>query len=344
MNRAFWALFIARNKEFYRDKGTLAWSFLFPILVVLGFGFIFNGEKQNLFKVAVQSTRPAAEIAVLDLPQTEFVTVQETDGPKGALEKLKRHQYDLVVSESIGNRAIHYWVNASSPKGQILERLLLGKARTLKPAVTVNKLTVEGKEIRYVDWVVAGLLGMNIMFSALFGVGYVIVRYRKNGVLKRLKATPVHARTFILAQIASRLVLIQVVTALVFFGIQFIIHFDMRGSYALLFTVYGVGSFCLIALGLLIAARISSEELAGGLLNVLSWPMMFLSGVWFSLEGSPDWVKTVALAFPLTHVVDATRAIMTEGAGWIDTAPHLAVLGVLGIVFVALGAALFRWD
>lgn len=334
--QAFWALFFARNKEFYRDKGTLVWNFAFPILVVLGFSLIFNGNKQNLFKVALQSARPATEISALDLPQTEFVAVQEIEGQNGAISKLKRHQYDLVVSVGKDSHELRYWVNASSPKGQILERLFVNKH--------AKREIVEGKEIRYVDWVVAGLLGMNIMFSALFGVGYVIVRYRKNGVLKRLKATPVHARTFILAQISSRLALILISTTLVFLGIQYIIHFDMQGSYALLFVVYAVGAFCLIALGLLVASRLHSEEFAGGLLNALSWPMMFLSGVWFSLEGSPEWVKKIALALPLTHVVDASRAIMTEGAGWTETVPHIAVLGILGAIFVTLGAVLFRWD
>ncbi len=103
------------------------------------------------------------------------------------------------------------------------------------------------------------------------------------------------------------------------------------------------GALSLIALGLTIAARFSSEELVGGLLNVLTWPMMLLSGIWFSLEGSPQWVQAIARIFPLTHVLDAARAVMLDGAGFADVAPQLAYLAVTALVFLAFGAWSFRW-
>jgi ABC-2 type transport system permease protein len=155
--------------------------------------------------------------------------------------------------------------------------------------VRYTRSTVSGRSVGYVDWLVPGVLGMNMMFSCLFGVGYVIVRYRKNGFLKRLNATPLKAFEFILAQVTSRLMLIMSVTTLVFIGTHFLIGFYMSGSYLALLLVAVLGACSMISLGLLIAARVASEEFAGGLLNMLSWPMMFLSGVWFSLEGAhPD--------------------------------------------------------
>jgi ABC-type multidrug transport system permease subunit len=118
----------------------------------------------------------------------------------------------------------------------------------------------------------------------------------------------------------------------------------MRGSYVNLFLISLVGAVCLISLGLLVAARFSSEELAGGILNLLTWPMMLLSGVWFSLEGTNPIVRKIALFLPLTHLVDGARAIMTEGAGLMEIAPNLAVLAAMAAVFLSIGSFIFRWE
>ena len=234
--------------------------------------------------------------------------------------------------------ARRYWVNESSPAGYVLERLLKGSDEGF------TKETVTGDEIRYVDWLISGILAMNLMFSALFGVGFVIVRYRKNGVLKRLKATPVTAFEFIAAQVVSRLWLLMTVTVLVFVGTDLILDFRMYGSYLDLLIVFILGAICLISLGLLFAARISSEELAGGLLNAISWPMMFLSGVWFSLEGVNPWLQKLAQCMPLTHVIDGARAIMIDGASLLDIAPNLIVLVVMSALFLVIGSYSFRWE
>ncbi len=118
----------------------------------------------------------------------------------------------------------------------------------------------------------------------------------------------------------------------------------MRGSYANLFLISLLGSICLISLGLLVAARLSSEELAGGILNLLTWPMMLLSGVWFSLEGTNPVVRKIAQFLPLTHLVDGARAIMTEGAGFAQVLPELSILLVMSAVFLAIGSLIFRWE
>ena len=200
-----------------------------------------------------------------------------------------------------------------------------------------------GRPIRYVDWLVPGVLGMNMMFSCLFGVGYVIVRYRKNGFLKRLNATPLKAIEFIAAQVASRLMLIMSITIAVYIGTDLLVGFYMAGSYGVLLLVALLGATSMISLGLLVAARVTSEELAGGLLNLLSWPMMFLSGVWFSLEGTYPWLQHAAQVLPLTQMLEAARAVMLDGAGILQVLPHLLALAVMSALFLALGAASFKW-
>jgi ABC-type multidrug transport system permease subunit len=110
-----------------------------------------------------------------------------------------------------------------------------------------------------------------------------------------------------------------------------------------LLTVLVIGAICLISLGLMISARVTSEELAGGFLNIVTWPMMMLSGVWFSLESANEWVRQLANIFPLTHVLDAARAVMIDGAGLADIAPQLTILVIMSALFLAFGALAFRW-
>lgn len=182
------------------------------------------------------------------------------------------------------------------------------------------------------------------MFSCLFGVGYVIVRYRKNGFLKRLKATPLRPLEFIVAQILSRLILIMAVTVFVYAGTQYFIDFRMQGSLFTLFLVALTGAISLISLGVLVAARVTSEELAGGILNMLTWPMMLVSGVWFSLEGTHPLIQQLAKIFPLTLILDSARAVMLDGASLAQVMPQLGALLAMSGVFLAIGATAFSWQ
>jgi ABC-2 type transport system permease protein len=333
--RRFWAVFVARNKEFLRDRGALAWNLMFPFFVVFGMSFAFSGRNQDVFKVGVIGGLQALPPG---FAATRYVKFVPFDDEAAAQARLRHHQVDLLVK---AGPPLSYWVNETSPKGYLVERIMLGTDAASPPPV---RGAVSGREIRYVDWLVPGLLAMNMMFSALFGVGYAIVRYRKNGVLKRLKATPLRAVEFLAAQIVSRLVLIMAVLSVVYQGSDFFLHYERLGSLASLYLIFTLGAACLISLGLLVAARATSEELAGGLLNLLSWPMMFLSGVWFSLEGAPRPLRLFAGLFPLTHTIDAARAVMTEGATLVQVSGHLAVLVVMTAVFLAVGAWSFRWE
>ncbi len=339
----------ARSLEFLRDRSALGWNFAFPLLMVAGFAWIFSGPSQPMFKVAVLlpdgHTLSSASHPVAAAPGVQFY--DESDEAV-ARAKVARHRIDLAIDYR--QRTPRYFINPGSQKGQVAEAVLkasgnLGAAD--HPALLPQAERIEeiGEGIRYVDWAAPGVLGMNLMFSCLFGIGYVIVRYRKSGYLKRLNATPLTAAEFIVAQLLSRLVLTFVVTTVVFVGCDFFLHFRMEGSYWLLALVTLVGSYSMIAMGLVISARVTSEELAGGLLNLLSWPMMVLSGVFFSLDGAPAAVVLASKLFPLTHLLDAARAIMLDGAGLASTAVTTPLLVLIGcsVVFTFLGALGFRW-
>ena len=331
------AIFKARNLEFIRDRGTLSWNIVLPFALVFGLSFIFSAERPE-YTVGVLQAEVELDRTVhpfLDTRYIDFVVVHDRSS---GVRKVARHQLDLLVQFE---GQPQYWINPESPKGYFVEFALLQADKDAGSGMV--KSQIEGEPVRYVDWVLPGILGMNVMFSSLFGVGYVVVRYRKNGFLKRLRATPLRPIEFVIAQVASRLLLILVITSLVFAGTKFFLDTRMDGSYPLLFLILFLGSISMISMGLLVAARVTSEELAGGMLNMVTWPMMMLSGVWFSLEAASGWIRQLASIFPLTHMLNAARAVMLDGAGLSAIAPDLGAMLAMTVVFMLLGALTFRW-
>jgi ABC-type multidrug transport system permease subunit len=338
MLQRIYAIFAARNREFLRDRGALAWNLLMPVILVFAFAFAFGGDGRDEFTVGVLQSADDIDTSEHPFLESRFMEFVVLDDAESAYRKVERHQLDLLVTFEQHHR---YWVNPDSPKGYFAERLLLQS--DAEADGHMQKEQIAGDAIRYVDWVLPGILGMNMMFSCLFGVGYVVVRYRKNGFLKRLRATPLRPAEFIVAQVGSRLAMVTVVTVFLYVCTHLILDTRMEGSYLTLLLVALVGSVSMVSLGLLIAARVTSEELAGGLLNLISWPMMMLSGVWFSLEGAGVAVQKIASLFPLTHVLNSARAVMLDGATILDIAPSLIILTALSLAFLALGARFFRW-
>lgn len=328
--RRFLAVFKARNIEFFRDKSSLSWNLIFPVLLLVGFSFIFSGDGRALYKIGV------LELTEVNSPfiETRHIDFINYRDEAKAREKLTQHNIDLLIDFS--NKK--YWVNDLSPKSYLVEKIFLAEQSGFV------RLEASGEKIRYVDWVLPGILGMNMMFSCLFGVGYVIVRYRKNSVLKRLKATPLSAFEFVSAQLLSRLFIVIFMSALIYAGCNLFFDFYMLGSYFDLLVIGLFGAFSLITLGLLMASRSKSEELVGGLLNMTSWPMMMLSGVWFSLEGAPEALKVVANFLPLTHLVQGARKVIIEGASLLEIGDHLLALTLMSSVFLILGSYLFNWN
>lgn len=339
MLQRIYAIFSARNREFVRDRGTMAWNLVLPVVLLFGLSFAFSGDGRDQYTVGILQDSEELDASLHPFLQTRFINFVVVSDEPDAFSKIERHQLDLLLQLGERNR---YWINPESPKGYFAERLLLQSESVSDDSI--ERAQISGAEIRYVDWVLPGILGMNMMFSCLFGVGYVVVRYRKNGFLKRLRATPLRPLEFIIAQIASRMVLIMAITVFVYTGTHLILDTRMEGSYLTLLLIAMAGAICLVSLGLLVAARVSSEELAGGLLNMINWPMMLLSGVWFSLEGAGPVIQNVAKVFPLTHVLESARAVMLDGATLIEIAPHLVALALMSALFLAIGAAIFRWN
>jgi len=335
--RRMFAVWHARNLEFLRDRSSLIFNFVMPLALVVAFAVIFGGQPRGEFNIGVIAAPDVALDARLHpFLGTRFVDFHRVEPPglDAAIRAVERHETDLLLDL---RTAPHYWVNTDSPKGYLAEKLLLESARD------AIRQPVSGAAVGYVDWLLPGILGMNMMFSCLFGVGYVVVRYRKSGFLRRLSATPVTALEFGAAQILSRLALTISVTTLVYVVLALLVPFRNEGSALLLFATALLGAICMISLGFMVAARFSSEELANGVINLVSWPMMLLSGVWYSLEGAPAWLRMAAEVLPLTQMLKAARAIMLDGAGAFDILPQLATLTGMTAVFLGIAAAGFRW-
>lgn len=345
--KRIWHLFYARNLEFLRDRDSMAWALVFPFLLLLGLYFVFG---QN-------NTPPAVKVGISGRDQSTWVErfqklsqvqVVPLSTPSEAQQKLAHHGVDLWLNTDVDPPQYH--VSDTAPKGYLAERLTIyewerRQQDTSQHTASFQRKSLPGDaEVPYLEWFFPGLLSMNLMFSAVFGVGYVIVRYRKNGVLKRLAATPVTAFEFLSAQVASRLFLIAFNTLILMGGGLLLFHFPVRGSALALVALFAVGSTSLIALGTLVSARTESEELANGLLNLMTFPMMLLSEVWFSLEGASPWMQRLAWYMPLTHLVKGARAIMNDGAGFQEIRPHLTVLALMTLFFLSVGASLFRWQ
>ncbi len=332
------AIMRARFREFYRDKASWSWNLAMPVLIIIGFAFIFSDESQDVFKVALIAPADNTQLQTfLDTRYIRFVKVQDR---AQAIVKVQRHQYDMLLDLSQTPR---YWINEYSSKGYLLEKILRQSLSADAP-LKLQQETVSGRDIRYVDWVMPGILAMNMMFSCLWGVGWVVVRYRKNGVLRRLQATPLTALEFLSAQVIARMIIVTGIAILVFIGADLVVDFTMRGSYLTLFIVFFIGAACLTSMGLMVATRLKTEEVADGLLNLISWPMMIFSGVWFSMEGTHPVAQFISSLFPLTHLVNAARAVMIDGAGLADVSFEIALLSGLTVLLMLLAARLFRWS
>ncbi|UTW46426.1 ABC transporter permease [bacterium SCSIO 12696] len=322
------ALWAARNREYYRDKASLFWSFVFTPLLVVILALSFSGENTEVFAVGVLDdsiSHPGAERG--------YITAISYSDRERAFKQVEYQQIAMLFDPTTRT----YWINSRSSKSQLLEELLTDELAGW------NKQVTSGRQVRYIDWVLPGMLAMNIMFSGLFGVGYVIVRYRKNGVLKRLQAAPIKAWQFLLAQGMSRLSIMLVVTTILFVACWWLVDLVVVGNPWLLLLVAFLGNLSIISLALLFASRSASEEFTNGLLNAISFPMLLLSEVWFSLDRAPQWLQWIAEISPLTHMVRAARTVMLEGGDFASILPSVLVLSVMSAVFLVAAGWLFRW-
>ncbi len=343
--KRMWALFVARNLEFFRDKASFGWNFALPFLIIVSFGFTLGAKEQQHFKVGIFPTDAQINGLESTIPPFfrqgklfQFINfASQAEGEK----KLQHHKIDLLLDPKSPTH--RYWINNSSPQSAVAEQVFLASFLQDQQGVA-DKQIVQGAQIRYIDWLFPGILAMNMMFSALWGIGFVVVRYRKNGTLKRLKATPLTPLEYLGAQLFSRIFLLMFTVVVVWIGTDLIFHFQVQGSFGALALIFFLGGLSLSSMGLVLAARGTSEEFTSGILNFISLPMMFLSEVWISLEGSPTWVLNLAKIFPLTHLLTGARKIMNDGATLADIQSECLILVATTLICLKVAAGIFSWN
>jgi ABC-2 type transport system permease protein len=332
-------LTLMRFREFLREPEALFWVFVFPILLTAGLGVAFRNRPADVLKIAAVTPQMAKSLG-----QERLLDVQELSA-RTAEEALRAGKVALLAEPGPGGTVV-YRYDDTNPEGRtariLADRAVQRAAGRVDPVSTEDRLMREPGS-RYIDFLVPGLLGMNLMGSAIWGLGFAIVDARRKKLMKRLIATPMPRHDYLLSFVLSRLLLLVIeVGALLGFG-ALVFHVPLRGSLFVLATLCVLGSLSFSALGLLIASRVRTVEAASGLMNLVMMPMWVLSGVFFSAQRFPGTVQPVIRALPLTAIIDALRANMLQGASFPQMARQLWVLTGWLIVCFTLALKLFRW-
>jgi ABC-2 type transport system permease protein len=344
--RAFLALCLARAREGYREPEVLFWAFVFPVLLSAALAVAFRGRPAESSRVVVL-TGPGSERLLVVLRGTPLLVVEEATEDEAA-RALRMGRADVVVAAPASPGApVEFRLDPSRPEAGV------ARARAddalQRAAGRVDRVPSRLREVsepggRYVDFLVPGLVGMNLMSAGMWGVGYALVDMRIKKLLKRLLATPMRAADFMAALMATRVVSTFVeVGALLGFA-SLALGVPVRGSLASVMAVAVLGAVCFAGLGLAVACRAQKIETVSGLMNLLQLPMFVGSGVFFSVERFPQAVQPALRALPLTALNDALRAVTLEGAPLASQWPQLVVLAAWGGASFVVGLRLFRWS
>ena len=343
MERSLVQLTLVRFREFIRQPEAVFWTFVFPILLAVGLGLAFRSKAPDRPKIGVVPSTSSPTI-LASLKKDSSVIVEEMTDSAAAKALRTARVALLVLADSGGTvRYVYDPSRSESANARLLvdRAIQTGAGRTDPVKVSEQKVTEKGS--RYIDFVIPGLLGMNLMGSGIWGIGFAIVDSRSKRLLKRFMATPMSRTEYLLAFLFSRLffLVLEVITLLGFGALAFGV--PLRGSLLELGAICLLSALAFSALGLLIASRAKTIEGVSGLMNFVMMPMWIFSGVFFSSSNFPALVQPVIKLLPLTAVNDALRANMLEGTQITALGLEMAVIvGWLVIGFVA-ALKLFRW-
>lgn len=338
-------LTLVRYREFFREPEAVFWVFVFPVLLTGGLGIAFRNQAPERTRVAVVERGTASRDVVEALGRASDISAEALPEPAAA-DALRTGRVALVVVPAGRGDTVEYRFDADRPESRTARLLVDGalqRAAGRSDPVAVTEQRVSEPGARYVDFVVPGLLGMNLMGSGIWGLGFAIVDARRKKLLKRLIATPMSRTQFLASFVLSRLTMLVIeVGVLVGFGVL-AFGVPLRGSVVTLLLICLLSALSFGALGLLIASRARTVEGVSGLMNLVMLPMWIFSGVFFSASRFPDALQPFIQALPLTAVIDALRATMLEGAGWARLAPEIAIVAAWLLGSFVLAVRLFRW-
>ncbi len=339
---ALWQLTLARVREYLREPEALFWAFAFPAILTLGLGIAFRSPGRVPVRVGVEDGPGAGAIVAALEPRAGF-TVERLAA--GAIETaLRDGRVDMVVRPGTPPAYRYDPTRAQSRLARLAVDDALERAAGREDRWTPVEQAAEVPGSRYIDWLVPGLLGLNVMSTGLWSIGFAIVETRNRKLLKRLVATPMRRRDYLAAQILARLAFL-VPEAVVFLGFaRLAFGVGNQGSYLACGALLFLGGISFAGLGLLIASRARTIEAVSGLLNVVMLPLWLLSGVFFPTSQFPAAMQPIIKVIPLTAFNDALRAVMLDGRSLSALPLEMGILVVWGLVSFGLALQLFRWQ
>jgi len=337
-------LALTRFREFIREPEAVFWTFVFPLLLAGGLGLAFRSRPSEVVKVAVLASTPGATAvqgALATEPGLQVLVLDDT----AATNALRIGTVALVVvaSDSLHAGFRYDIARPEARSARLLVDRALQRAAGREDPVAIEESLVSEPGSRYIDFVLPGLLSMNLMGSGMWGIGFSIVDARRKKLLKRFVATPMRRFHYLASFLLLRLVLMVVeVTVITLFGVL-VFGVPLRGSIVAFGAACLLGALVFGSLGLLVASRVQTIEAASGFMNLIMLPMWVASGVFFSATNFPDAVQPFIQALPLTAVVDSIRGIMLQGLGWTALAPEFAIALTWLVLSFGIALRFFRW-
>ena len=379
MNRWFrfnqlWQLTVALFREIIREPGVLFWGILFPILMSLGLGLAFTKKADVIRKVAIISNieksvtlsdnslvadflqkncekNPSVEMEewawryiIKDEKLGNSIFLFYKMGWDEAMKLLKRGTINVLV---LGvNGSVEYHFDPMNPDAELtylkLSNLIgEGEVLKVKNNSEIKPLTVTGT--RYIDFLVPGLITMGVMMSCMWGISYGIIEKRSKKLLRRLVATPMKKSHFLIALITVRITMNFIESLVLFLFALIAFKMTIQGNISALVLMFLAGNIAFAGIAVFVSSHTSNTEVGNGLINFVVFPMMVLSGIFFSYQNFPDWSLPVIKNLPLTVLTDGIRSIFNEGAGYHEVAMPILILVATGVLFFSAGLKIFKW-
>lgn len=339
-------LTMTRAREFLREKEAVFWVFIFPVLMTFALGIAFRNTAPDKTPVAIEAVAADAKVRETEvlLSRSPEVTAMVLS-PDEAAQALRSGKVSIVVKP--GNDSFAYRFDPTRPESRSARLLvddILQREKGRADVVKVGEEKVTESGARYVDFLVPGLIGMNLMGSGLWGLGFTVVIARSRKILKRFAATPMRRSHYLLSFMLSRLMFLVLEVAAIIVFARLVFGFTVRGSWLSVAAIVVLGGFTFSGIGLLVAARPTTIEGVSGLMNFIMLPMWLLSGTFFSSERFPQVLQPFIKALPLTALNNSLRALMNEGASLSSNWMPIAIL--LAWLFVSFVVALkvFKWQ
>ncbi len=339
-------LLMARMLELQREPEVVFWVFVFPLLLATGLGIAFRNKPAEASAVAIVAGAGAqqADALLLRSPKHAAFKIEVLD-EVAAHKGFRLGKYDLVI-EPDGTGGLRYRYDPARPESVLARAEVndaLQAAAGRKDVVATSEVISSEPGSRYIDFLIPGLLGMNLMNSGMWGIGFALVDMRQRKLLKRFVGTPMRRGDFLLALLSSRLVLMIIEIGLLLTLGVIVFHMKVLGSIFAIVLLGSIGAVCFGGIGLLTASRAQKIESVSGLMNLVMMPMWIFSGVFFSYERFPAVIQPLIKALPLTALNDALRASILEGTPLLRQWPRLLVLSAWGGISFVLALRWFRW-